>query len=170
MCHKSDDNLCNVFFCIWQQGGCRYNSGAVYAVVSSFSQISSNPNSIMDALQYGPVSVALNAMTSFQAYKYNNKYTNVSVSLLEITGSRTWSNLAVEFTPVLAAVVLPTTLSSLLVTETWTAKTIGLSATLGLPVGDKEATLLSCAATTCATLKTTSGASEPKLRLPNLPF
>jgi len=50
------------------QGGCRYNSGAVYAVVSSFSQISSNPNSIMDALQYGPVSVALNAMTSFQAY------------------------------------------------------------------------------------------------------
>jgi len=50
------------------KGSCRYNSGAVYAVVSTYSKVNSNPNDIMSALQYGPVSIALKVVDSFSAY------------------------------------------------------------------------------------------------------
>lgn len=51
-----------------QQGSCRYNSGAVRAYPSGYSQISANPSSIINALQSGPVSIAVNAVDSFMSY------------------------------------------------------------------------------------------------------
>ena len=57
-----------------QDGGCRYNSGAVRAYPSGYSQISANPSSIINALQSGPVSIAVNAIDSFMSYSYVTSY------------------------------------------------------------------------------------------------
>jgi len=47
---------------------CRYNSAAVKAYVSSFSKVDSNPSAIIDALQSGVLSAAIDVVTSFQYY------------------------------------------------------------------------------------------------------
>jgi len=49
-------------------GSCRYNSAAVKGYVSSFFKVDSNPASIIDALQSGILSVALDVVSSFQYY------------------------------------------------------------------------------------------------------